>query len=103
MKISELRPELTLIADWIESGSKVLDLGCGDGTFLAALREEKQVIGYGIEIDTDNIYGLELISRIISINMIISYNKTIICRPPNYIIIFHHFFMFCISISIFCI
>ncbi len=55
MKISELRPELTLIADWIENGSKVLDLGCGDGAFLAALREEKQVIGYGIEIDTDNI------------------------------------------------
>jgi len=55
MKISELRPELFLIADWIENHSKVLDLGCGDGSFLAALQKEKKVIGYGIEIDIDNI------------------------------------------------
>ncbi len=55
MKIAELRPELVLIAGWIEDGSKVLDLGCGDGSFLAALKDEKQVVGYGIEIDIDNI------------------------------------------------
>lgn len=50
-----LRPEHRLIADWIGQGSRVLDLGCGDGAFLAELQRTKGVTGYGIEIDPDNI------------------------------------------------
>ncbi|MGR8920378.1 MAG: methionine biosynthesis protein MetW [Gammaproteobacteria bacterium] len=50
-----MRPEHQLIAGWIDDGSRVLDLGCGDGSFLAALSREKGVTGYGIEIDPDNI------------------------------------------------
>lgn len=55
MNATDLRPEQRLIADWIDTGSRVLDLGCGDGALLAALADEKQVTGYGIEIDPDNL------------------------------------------------
>ncbi|MEQ8230684.1 MAG: methionine biosynthesis protein MetW [Gammaproteobacteria bacterium] len=50
-----MRPEHRLIADWIADGSRVLDLGCGDGAFLAELQRVKGVTGYGVEIDPDNI------------------------------------------------
>ena len=53
--MSTLRPEQELIANWIAEGARVLDLGCGDGALLAELHATKQVTGYGIEIDTDNI------------------------------------------------
>ena len=46
-----LRPDLALIADWIEPGSRVLDLGCGDGELLDFLQREKRCHGYGVEID----------------------------------------------------
>lgn len=44
-----MRFDLQMIASWIESGSKVLDLGCGEGDLLLYLKENKQVIGTGIE------------------------------------------------------
>ncbi|MCZ6665885.1 MAG: methionine biosynthesis protein MetW [Gammaproteobacteria bacterium] len=50
-----MRAEQILIADWIAEGSRVLDLGCGDGALLAELHASKHVTGYGIEIDPDNI------------------------------------------------
>lgn len=50
-----MRADLELIQDWIAPGSRVLDLGCGNGAFLAALRDLKQVSAYGLEIDPDNI------------------------------------------------
>ena len=43
--------DYTIIADIIEPGSKVLDLGCGDGDLLALLKEKKGCRGTGIEID----------------------------------------------------
>ena len=50
-----LREEQTLIARWIRDGSRVLDLGCGDGALLAHLWASRGVTGYGIEIDNENI------------------------------------------------
>ena len=50
-----MRADLDIIQEWIPAGSRVLDLGCGNGELLAWLRDHKQVSGYGLEIDPDNI------------------------------------------------
>lgn len=47
------RPDLVRIASWIRPGSRVLDLGCADGTLLAYLQEQKQVSGAGVERDDE--------------------------------------------------
>ena len=48
--MSALRLDLEVISDWIEPGSRVLDLGCGDGELLHHLRNHKRVDGLGVEI-----------------------------------------------------
>ena len=50
-----MRADLEIISQWIRPGSRVLDLGCGDGTLLAYLRDNRQASGYGLEIDEANI------------------------------------------------
>ena len=45
-----LRYDLKIIASWIEPGSRVLGLGCGEGDLLLWLKREKQVVERGIEI-----------------------------------------------------
>jgi methionine biosynthesis protein MetW len=49
------RPDLLRIAGWVEPGSRVLDLGCADGTLLAYLRDFKQVVGAGVEFDDEQV------------------------------------------------
>jgi 2-polyprenyl-3-methyl-5-hydroxy-6-metoxy-1,4-benzoquinol methylase len=44
----ELRRDLRLIADMIEPGARVLDIGCGDGALLAYLARHKGVDGRGM-------------------------------------------------------
>ena len=44
-----MRFDLQIIASWIEPGSKVLDLGCGEGDLLYFLKKNKEVDGIGIE------------------------------------------------------
>ena len=46
---NRMRFDLQIVASWIEPGSKVLDLGCGEGDLLYFLRENKGVSGTGIE------------------------------------------------------
>ena len=46
-----MRLDLASIQRWITPGSRVLDLGCGDGEFLERLRDQRQVRGTGLEID----------------------------------------------------
>lgn len=50
-----LRADLLAIERWIVPNSHVLDLGCGDGALLDYLQQNKQVYGYGLEIDAANI------------------------------------------------
>ena len=45
-----VRIDLLLIADMIEPGARVLDVGCGDGALLEHLARTKRVDGRGIEL-----------------------------------------------------
>lgn len=50
-----LRGDIDTILNWVKQGSRVLDLGCGDGELLAALIEHKAVSGLGLDIDPENL------------------------------------------------
>jgi len=45
------RLDLNTVLGWVPRGSKVLDLGCGDGAFLKRLCEERGAVGVGVDID----------------------------------------------------
>lgn len=51
----DVRHDYETIGQWIKPGTKVLDLGCGDGSLLRYLSESRSVRGYGVEIDDANI------------------------------------------------
>jgi len=62
----ELRRDLRLIAEMIEPGVRVLDIGCGDGALLAYLAREKAVDARGIELSQSGVnacvrHGLSVI------------------------------------------
>jgi methionine biosynthesis protein MetW len=52
--VSALRPDLAAIAAMIRPGTRVLDVGCGDGALLEHLRA-KGVDGRGIELSQQNV------------------------------------------------
>ena len=47
--------DYNFISDWVKPQSKVLDLGCGDGSLLADLQRQRGILGYGLEIDPQSI------------------------------------------------
>ncbi|TFH12862.1 MAG: methionine biosynthesis protein MetW [Nitrosomonadales bacterium] len=49
------RPDFAAIAALVKAGAKVLDLGCGDGSLLRYLSDTRNVHGYGVEINDENI------------------------------------------------
>ena len=51
------RRDLELIAELVPPGSRVLDLGCGDGTLLAHLQRHRGCSGYGIEIADADVHA----------------------------------------------
>ncbi len=53
--MTALRPDLAVIARNVAEGSRVLDVGCGDGVLLEALRDEKHCDARGMEIDAENV------------------------------------------------
>ena len=50
-----LHVNYSLISNMIENGSKILDLGCGDGYLLNLLKKSKNIIGSGIEISQEQV------------------------------------------------
>lgn len=51
----DLRPDLRIIADNVTPGASVLDVGCGDGALMAALRDSRQVRARGLELNAANV------------------------------------------------
>jgi len=50
-----LRPDLAIIAQHVDVGARVLDIGCGDGELMAELRDRREVDARGLEIDAGNV------------------------------------------------
>ncbi len=50
-----IRFDLKIIASWIDPGSRVISLGCGEGDLLLYLKTEKNVIGCGIDHDEEKV------------------------------------------------
>ena len=51
----KLRPDLQAIADMVDNGSSLLDIGCGEGELLSWLLEHKKVSGRGIELSQSGV------------------------------------------------
>ncbi len=49
--VAQLRPDLAAIAKQVKPGSRVLDIGCGDGGLMAAIEAEKGCDARGLELD----------------------------------------------------
>lgn len=53
--MTALRPDLAIIADHVAPGTRVLDVGCGDGALMAALRDRHDIDARGLELDPANV------------------------------------------------
>lgn len=66
----EFEVGFNIIADLIVPGTRVLDLGCGSGTLLEKLRDEKDVEGCGVEMDQEKVIRcIERGIRIITLDL----------------------------------
>ena len=55
MSSEALRSDYRLVAEMVRPGTRVLDVGCGDGELLAFLAQHKQVDARGIEISREGV------------------------------------------------
>ena len=53
--MSALRPDLAIIAANVAPGTRVLDVGCGDGALMAALRDDRGCDARGLELDAGDV------------------------------------------------
>jgi methionine biosynthesis protein MetW len=65
-KNTHLRGDLRLVADMVEPGARLLDIGCGDGELLSFLTQQKRVDGRGMELSQSGVnacvrHGLSVI------------------------------------------
>jgi methionine biosynthesis protein MetW len=51
--MTALRPDLAIIAAHVAVGTRCLDVGCGEGDLMAALRDKKGVDARGLELERD--------------------------------------------------
>lgn len=61
-----LRPDLAIIANHVSRGARILDVGCGDGALMAALRDDRGCDARGLELEPTNVaaavgHGLSVI------------------------------------------
>jgi len=50
-----LRPDLAIIASHVNRGARILDVGCGDGALMAALRDDRGCDARGLELEPTNV------------------------------------------------
>ena len=50
-----MKKEFQIISELIEKNTRVLDVGCGDGTLMKYLKDEKKVDTRGLEISKNNV------------------------------------------------
>ena len=50
-----MKKEFKIISDLIENNTRVLDVGCGDGTLMKYLKDEKNIDTRGLEISKNNV------------------------------------------------
>ena len=53
--MTALRPDLAIIAREVSANARILDVGCGDGLLLAALRDTKDADARGMELDARDV------------------------------------------------
>ena len=68
------RKDFDVISEWIKPDSRILDLGCGDGSLLKLLNEKRNVTGYGIDNSMEKIIksvdnGINIINTDINENL----------------------------------
>lgn len=49
--------DMEVMRDWIEPGSRVLDLGCGRGVLLDYLKQKRGVVGTGVDLDQAKVHA----------------------------------------------
>ena len=55
MKNSKMKKEFRVIADLLENNTRVLDVGCGDGSLMSFLKDNKNIEVRGLELNKNNV------------------------------------------------